>query len=65
MRSNSFPLVLAPLRRSLCLLWHETLTKGLRARFPTGPEVEEGRKVLKKTERVVEIEEQRRSVGLR
>ena len=27
MRSNSFPVVLAPFRRSLCLFWRETHTK--------------------------------------
>ena len=44
MHSNSFPFVLAPLRRSLCLFWCETHTKGLRTRSHARPEVEwEGR----------------------
>ena len=51
MRSNSFPFVSATLRRSLCLFWRETYTKGLRARSPVGQEVEEDRKVPEKTER--------------
>ena len=51
MRSNSFPFVLAPLRRSLCLFLRETHTKGMRARSPARLEVEEGRKVREKTER--------------
>ena len=50
-RNNSFPFVLAPLRRSLCLFWRETHSKGLRARSPARPEVEEGRKVPEKTAR--------------
>ena len=50
MRSNSFPFVLAPFRRSLCIFWRETQTKGLRARAPARPEVERGRKVREKTE---------------
>ena len=32
-------------RRSLCLFWRETCTKGLCARFATRPEEDEGRKV--------------------
>ena len=52
MRSNLFPFVLAPLRRYLCLFWRETHTKGLRVRSPARPEVEEGRKVPEKTERM-------------
>ena len=56
MCSNSFPFVLAPLRRSPCLLWCETQTKGLRARSPARPEVEEGRKVQEKTERELTTE---------
>ena len=51
MHSNSFPFVLVPLRRSLCLFWRETHTKGLRARSPARLEVEEGREVWEKTER--------------
>ena len=50
MRSNSFPFVLAPLRRSLCLFWRETHTKVLRTRSPPRPEVQEGRQVREKTE---------------
>ena len=37
--------VWVPVRGSLCLFWRETHTKGLRARFPTSPEEDEGRKV--------------------
>ena len=44
MRSDLFPFVLEPLRRSLCLFWGEIYTKGPRARSPARPEVEEGRK---------------------
>ena len=32
-------------RESLCLFWRETHTKGLRARSPTRPEEDEGRKI--------------------
>ena len=32
------------------LFWHETHTKGFRARFPTRPEEYEGRKVPERTE---------------
>ena len=65
MRSNSFPFVLAPLRRSLGLFWHETHTKGLRTRSPARLEMKEGRKVQKKTEREVDNREQKRPFGLR
>ena len=34
----------------LCLLWRETHAKGLRVRFPTRPEEDEGRKVPERTE---------------
>ena len=51
MHCNSFPFVLAPLRRSLCLFWRETHTKGLRTRSPT--RLEEGRKVQEKTEELI------------
>ena len=37
-------------RRFLCLFWRETHTKGLRARFPTRLEEDEGRKVPWRTE---------------
>ena len=40
----------APVRESLRLLWRETHTKGLTARPPTRPEVDEERKVAEKTE---------------
>ena len=50
MRSNSFPFVLTPLRRSQ--FWRETHTKGLRVISPARPEVEEGRKVWEKTGRL-------------
>ena len=39
-----------PIRRFLYLFWCETPTKGLRARFPTRPEEDEGRKVREWTE---------------
>ena len=42
--------VCAPVRESLCLLWRETHTKGLTARPPARPEVDEERKVPEKTE---------------
>ena len=38
----------APVRRSLCLFWRETQTKG--SRSPARPEVDEERKVREKTE---------------
>ena len=57
MRSNSFPFVLVPLRRSLCLFWRKTHKKGPR------PEVEEGRKFWEKPERAVDKAEQKRTVG--
>ena len=44
--------VWVPVRESLCLFWCETYTKGLRSRSPARPEVDEGRKVPEKTERV-------------
>ena len=50
-RYHSFPFVLVPVWESLSMLWHETYTKGLRVRFATRPEVDEGRKVGEKTER--------------
>ena len=65
MCSNSFPFVLAPLRWSLCLFWLETYTKGLRTRFPTRLEVEEGRNVREKTERAINKAGQKKTVGLR
>ena len=45
MRSNSFPFVMTPHRRSLCLFWREIHTKGMRARSPTRPDAKEGMKV--------------------
>ena len=42
--------VFAPVREFFCLLWRETHTKSLSLRSPTSPEVEEERKVRKKTE---------------
>ena len=69
MRSNSFPFVLAPLRRSLCLFWCETHTKGLRTRSSARPKVEEGRKIREKTERererAVDRAGQKIPIGLR
>ena len=44
--------VCAPVRRSLCLFWRETQTKGLSSRSPARPEVDEERKVPKRTEGV-------------
>ena len=38
-----------PSRRSPCLFWRETQTKGLNSRSPTRPEVEVERKVREKT----------------
>ena len=40
--------VCVPVRESLCLLWRETHTKGLRVISPARPEAEKGRKVPKK-----------------
>ena len=42
----------ALVRECLCLLWCETHIKGLTARPSARPEVEEGRKVPEKTQRV-------------
>ena len=42
--------VCTPVREFLCLLLRETHTKGLRARSPARPEVEEGKNVPEKTE---------------
>ena len=39
---------------SLCLFWRESHTKGLSARSPLRPEVDEGREVPEKTERAVD-----------
>ena len=44
--------VCAPVRESLCLLWRETHTKGLTARSPARPEVDEERKVPEKIEKI-------------
>ena len=44
--------VWVPIRESLCLLWRETHTKGLSAISTARPEVDEGRKVPEKTERL-------------
>ena len=37
-------------RRSLCLFWHETQTKGLSSRSPARPEEDEEKKVPERTE---------------
>ena len=42
--------VWVPVKGLFCLFWHETHTKGLRARFPTTPEEDEGRKIPEGTE---------------
>ena len=42
--------VCAPVRESLRLLWRETHSKGLTARSPMKPEVDEERKVPEKKE---------------
>ena len=43
-------LVCAPGRRSLCLFWRETQTKGLSLRFPVRPEADGEKKVREKRE---------------
>ena len=42
---HPFLWVWVPVRESLCLFWCETHTKSLRARTPTRPEEDEGKKV--------------------
>ena len=55
---------LVPVRGFLCLFWRETHTKGLRARFPTRPEEDEGRqspKEVNRREQSTEVRGRRRS----
>ena len=49
---HPFLCVWVPVREFLCLLWCETHTKGLGTRSLARPEVDEGRKISEKTERV-------------